>query len=320
MKAILQDEFLPDVGTLGAETMGWMGQDEIDMTGATCASLQADEDARESTPPLGSLYFNNFGKGVAFWKPDADAACFVNIPDVPSLDEYWMTDENACGPGEGGLKPGIVKRAGAPIEDQCKVPVNYGWSVQRMRNLITPADSKPVWNFVELGRPWSEANREAIPLPSIRAAAWHSIIAGAMGIEYFAHSFQPPPGCAATADVHRNCPAIRTAVTNLSNEIQGLAPVLYAPRLTSGFTANSNVRALAKWSGGKFYVIAATAGWIGPVAGSLAIPCVGDATATVLGESRTVPVSAGSWSDTFADPNAVHIYRIDGGSTCGLRN
>jgi hypothetical protein len=29
-------------------------------------------------------------------------------------------------------------------------------------------------------------------------------------------------------------------------------------------------------------------------------------------------LEAGSFSDTFADPNAVHIYRIDGGSTCGL--
>ena len=26
----------------------------------------------------------------------------------------------------------------------------------------------------------------------------------------------------------------------------------------------------------------------------------------------------GSFTDSFADKNAVHIYRIDGGSTCGL--
>jgi hypothetical protein len=29
-------------------------------------------------------------------------------------------------------------------------------------------------------------------------------------------------------------------------------------------------------------------------------------------------VSNGSFADQFADGNAVHIYRIDGGSTCGL--
>ena len=52
--------------------------------------------------------------------------------------------------------------------------------------------------------------------------------------------------------------------------------------------------------------------------GNFAIPCAGNATATVLGENRTLPVTAGSFSDSFADGNAVHIYRIDGGSTCGL--
>ncbi len=52
--------------------------------------------------------------------------------------------------------------------------------------------------------------------------------------------------------------------------------------------------------------------------GSFSIPCVGNATATVLGENRAIPVVAGSFSDSFADGNAVHLYRIDGGTTCGL--
>jgi hypothetical protein len=94
--------------------------------------------------------------------------------------------------------------------------------------------------------------------------------------------------------------------------------VLFAPYLTSGFTANSNVKALAKFSAGRFYVLAGTAGHIGPVPGSFSIPCVGNATATVVGENRTVPVNAGSFTDTFENPNAIHIYRIDGGSACGL--
>ena len=29
-------------------------------------------------------------------------------------------------------------------------------------------------------------------------------------------------------------------------------------------------------------------------------------------------VSGGSFTDSFADKNAIHIYRIDGGSRCGL--
>jgi hypothetical protein len=44
---------------------------------------------------------------------------------------------------------------------------------------------------------------------------------------------------------------------------------------------------------------------------------VGNAKATVLNENRSVPVANGTFRDQFADGNAVHIYRIDGGSSCG---
>lgn len=48
------------------------------------------------------------------------------------------------------------------------------------------------------------------------------------------------------------------------------------------------------------------------------LPCIGDATATVVNENRTIPVLCGSFTDSFADANTIHIYRIDGGSSCGL--
>jgi hypothetical protein len=68
---------------------------------------------------------------------------------------------------------------------------------------------------------------------------------------------------------------------------------------------------------GSIYVFAGSAG--AAATGSFSLPCVGDTTATVVGESRTVPVTNGSFTDGFADGNAIHIYRIDGvGSDCGL--
>jgi hypothetical protein len=57
---------------------------------------------------------------------------------------------------------------------------------------------------------------------------------------------------------------------------------------------------------------------------TFSMPCLGNATATRLapsnlpGEAASIPISNGSFTDSFADGNAVHIYRIDGGSTCGL--
>jgi hypothetical protein len=318
VKMIAQDEWLPEANQLGAETYGWMGTDEIDMKrdpAQGCAELQAEENARETTPPAGAAFYNNFGKGVLFWESDAQAACYVNVPDIPSFDEYWFSDNNVCGSSEGGGKPGVI------TANNCHVAANYGWSVQRLRNVISPVKSKPVFAFVELGCPFGNAAWPCIQTAQIRAAAFHALIAGAMGVEYFAHSFKSGAGngtCSSSPSIQRDCLAVKTTTTNVSNEIQGLAPMLYAPRLTSGFTANANVRAVAKWSGGRFWVIAATAGHIGPVAGTFSINCVGDATATVVGENRSVPVAAGRWSDTFANPTSVHVYRIDGGSVCGL--
>jgi hypothetical protein len=31
-----------------------------------------------------------------------------------------------------------------------------------------------------------------------------------------------------------------------------------------------------------------------------------------------MPVNAGTWADSFADKNSVPLYRINGGSPCGL--
>jgi hypothetical protein len=55
------------------------------------------------------------------------------------------------------------------------------------------------------------------------------------------------------------------------------------------------------------------------------MPCLGAAQATRLAptnlpaEAAAIQInSQGSFSDTFADKDAVHIYRVDGGSRCGL--
>ena len=106
-------------------------------------------------------------------------------------------------------------------------------------------------------------------------------------------------------------------VKSVNAQIKALAPVLNAPTVTSGWTKGATTKATVKWQGGHFYLFAGSANNVSST-GSFSIPCVGNATATVLGENRTVPVSGGSFSDSFADGNAVHIYRIDGGSSCGL--
>ena len=61
-----------------------------------------------------------------------------------------------------------------------------------MRRLVSPARSKPVWAFVEVGHPFTEDDFPAVTPAEVRAAVWQSLIAGARGIIYFNHSFGGP--------------------------------------------------------------------------------------------------------------------------------
>jgi hypothetical protein len=302
MRVFLQDEWLNSRITFGSETRGWMNSDELDMTigPAGCAEVKRKKRLFRRD---GRMVYANFGKGVLFWQSDKAAACFVHAVDLPSTDTYWFTDGNVCGSSEGGGKPGVVK------ENGCHVGANYGWQVNRVRSLVSPPRSKPVWNFVELGG--------GITPAQIRSAVYHSIIAGARGITYFNHQFG---GNCETQNILRDpCyPKVRAAVKATNKQVTALARVLNAPFVSSHWMHSRVTKAMVKWYRGHFYVFAGSAR-NGSSRGSFSIPCVGNATASVLGESRTIRVQRGSFSDSFADGNAVHIYRIDGGSACGLK-
>lgn len=109
---------------------------------------------------------------------------------------------------------------------------------------------------------------------------------------------------------------MRAAVGELNAQITALAPVLNAPTATSGWSQGPGTRTLVKRWDGHFYLFAGAESRA--VTATFSVPCVGNATVTVLHEDRTIPMTDGSFTDAFADGNSVHIYRIDGGSTCGL--
>ena len=95
----------------------------------------------------------------------------------------------------------------------------------------------------------------AIAPAEVRAAVWHSLIAGARGVIYFNHSFGGPclshhvlrdVGCYA---------AVREMVKSVNAQIKTLAPVLNAPTV-EGWTTTPSVRAMVKWYDGRFFVFA----------------------------------------------------------------
>ena len=301
-------------GAPGAQAIaGWELRDEIDMQLGPVQGFAELQNILAGLPRDGRLRYNNYGKGVMFWQSDAEAARFVNGQDLVSADTYWFTDNNICSQYEGGAL--LTGRTRALTAEECHRASNYGATVRRMRALVSPPRSKPVWAFVEVGHPFTEAHWPTIRPAEVQAAVWQSVIAGARGVIYFNHTFGGPNQ---TQHALRDpaYAAIRTAVAATNRQIAGLAPVLNAPTVSSGWSQGTGTTAMVKWANGHFYVFAGSAG--SAVTGSFSLPCVGDASAAVLDEGRTIPVRGGSFADSFADGNAVHIYRIDGGSTCGL--
>lgn len=290
---------------VGSETFGRLLDDEVDMTQGPNACPGTVNAAKASLPNDGRARYANYGKGVLIWGAtglgghnNRTSACFVNAQDITSADLYWFSDPFESDHPQSGNAWG------------------YGWNIRRQR-MLDARDGKqtPQWGFIEV----TDAMGAGAPTPAeIRAGVWHMLIAGARGIIYFQHKFKPPCDTHhALRETSSACyGATITAVRSLNAQIKSLATVLNSPFVTSGHSASSSVEHMVKWDGRNFYVfIAARTGG----QASFSIPCVGNAKATVLGEGRRLRVSRGSFADGFGDRNAAHIYRIDGGSSCGLR-
>jgi hypothetical protein len=283
----------------------WPGQGEVcDPADTPCGyTVQA---AVRAGLPEGALTYANYGKGVALRLDDAEAARFVNdYADVVSADTYWFTDPHICGGHEGGL----LLADGQPLtEPECRRAANYGRTVDRVRSLVDPPGSRPVWAFVELGHPFSEDDAPTITGPQVRAAVWSSVIHGARGVVYFNHSFGGD--CESFHLLREPCGAeVRPWVTDLNRQLAELGPALTAPFLDGAVRPDGPVDTAVKVDGDDQYLFAAATDGAATVRFDLR--CAADGTVTVLGEDRTLALEGGSFTDAFADGLAVHLYRYD---------
>jgi hypothetical protein len=322
MRAVIQSDERTRFDDIGSETAGWLLHDEVDMC---CGPPGFDggngydmlDSILAGLPRDGRFRFNNYGKGVLLSESDADAARFINGRNGPnshqqvvSTDLYWFTDPNERTNPRYGFGS------------------SYGDDVRKVRRLDAMDGKRmPVWHVVELGWPFTEGasagGRRILP-DEIRSAVWHSIIAGARGIDYFDHNFGP--GTPGSTILGQGYADNRAMAKSVNAQIKALAPVLNSPFVTSGQSAtdtiNGDVRYMVKWSGGHFYLFAGADHSGGNA--TFSMPCVGNASAVRLApsnlpdEATTIPVTNGSFTDSFADKNSIHVYRIDGGSSCGL--
>ena len=296
-------------GTPGAETVGYLTGDEVDMSitgwwGAPTAAQQlALNAAIASSPKDGRPLLTNFGKGIAFGTNVPAAQMMLNSQDIISCDIYWFTDSDVYQNTQGGVL--FNGGTSALTVAQTRRASNYGAVVAKMRSLL--GFKKPVWGFVENGGPFSY-NTTYITPAQMRAAVWHSIIAGAQGILYFNHTFGGPARGQHNFRTAYYAPT-RAVAAAVNAQIQSLAAALLGPTATGLVSAPASVKVLAKWNGGAPVIVA---GSTENVASTVTFTVAGhvSGTVTVLGESRTIPLVAGVFTDAFADGNTIHIYKV----------
>jgi len=224
-----------------------------------------------------------YGRGTRTNHPE-DYPEYMKGGDIVSFDIYPVTSTDAAIQG------------------------NLWYVGQGVERLVTWSQGeKVIWNAIET----THINSTVLPTPAqIRSEVWMSIIHGTRGILYFVHEWVPSfsePGLL-------RYPENMDAVKSVNAQIKGLAAVLNGPTITGELQAHSSnsgvpLKAMQKRRGTDNYVFA-VAMRDGMTSATFTLSgMTGNATAEVLGEGRTVAVTAGAFSDTFTG-YGVHLYKI----------
>jgi hypothetical protein len=249
--------------------------------------LRATDPARPVLLNLGQgvAYDNYIGRGVRRNHPE-DYPEYAKGADIVSFDIYPAVHDRPEVAGKLEFVAQGVQRLGQ-------------WT----------GGQKPVWNCIECTR---ISNVQTKPTPQqVRTEVWMALVHGSRGLIYFVHQFKPVFREAALLDD----PEMLEAVTAINRQIHELAPVLNRPSLDAEAAAVKSsapaapIALLAKRHQDSLYVFSVSMR-NAPAAGAFSVRGLPEeATAEVLGESRTVSVRKGEWTDAF-DGYQVHLYRI----------
>lgn len=302
-----QNEWTPaEVGN-DPSVVAWTVSDECDM-GLGCPGANDDENlaaqrsyvAQVRSYNDGRFAFANYGNGLLHtWWAIHTMDELMQIVDVASVDKYFYTSPHIWGitPDSPYWPTGAkVSSSGA-----------YGWLADQMARYQNPASIHPSWIFVEVARPYLTEDGSLVIKPEqIEGAVWSAIIHEARGIAYFQHSNDP--SCSGYALI--DCDSARQdKVKAVNSKIQSLAPVLNTQSYRYDFGAG--VDTMFKVYDGSAYVFADIGLLQGPGTKTFKLPPeIKGTSATVVGESRSVPVVNGSFTDTFSSEYTHHVYAI----------
>lgn len=285
--------------------VGWHVSDECEMGMGPCSTddeyrrlaIQKGWVDRVRSFGDGRLVQANFGNGVlgTWWAPNT-MDDHLSLMDLVSVDKYAYTSPHVQWLfGETPSWPDSRNPASAGA---------YGWQQDRMEGFMSPPAAKPNWVFVETAKPFlTESGATTIRPEQVEGAVWNSLIHGASGIAYFQHNNNGQCGTYSLVDCSQ---AIKDKVRAINGDVRSLAPVLN----TQGYvwTFGTGLETALKTYAGHAYVFAMTDGGTGSRTFTLPPGTTGDV--EVVGEGRTLPVSGGRFTDSFAAEFSHHIYRV----------
>lgn len=324
------DEWTPaEVGN-NPRAVAWFISDELDMGMGLNTDHDNDGDVDEydgiaeqrqrvalaQSYNDGRFLHANFGNGIlrTFWSPNT-MYDHVALMNSSSADKYTYTSPHVI-----DLIDGMHDAPDWPNG----VPVNraysYGWQADQMRRFQNQNDLRAIWTFIETARPLLIENGAMTIQPDqIEGAVWSALIHEARGIAYFQHNNDAAyGGNYSIVDI----PAVHTKVKAINAKVKSLAPVLNtqsyynSTSVVDGFTYyrysfSNGTDTMLKTYDGHAYIFAGIG--IGHSTGTKTFalpPGVNGTTVEVVGESRTLTVTNGSFVDSFAFEYTHHVYKI----------
>jgi hypothetical protein len=281
------------------------------------------------------LTYSDFLSADMYWLTDEEQGSTVYV--ACQIESSSSACDNDRGPGFSAA--------------QAALPANYGWNTTRLEALAAMnGSSKPAAADVETGCPGFSYHGTAncITPPQSVAAAWQALIAGARGIVWFQHNFNGPCetytsfyqgsnpssseyNCQITPSNANLCPTCSAytlhqmvkTITAANHEIDSLDKVLLSPTAVGEVSTSGDLSVMAKsyQDNRACYVFAGSGRPFNPppTNQSDTFHLADDYTGTVTpvdGEGNAlspVTITNGTFTDTFANENAIHLYDIPAG-------
>ena len=264
----------------------------------------------------GRFHHANFGNGIlrTYWSQVGGAMeAHVALMDSSSADKYTYTS-----PDVEGIIDGVHDAPDWPNGAPVPRAYSYGWQADQMKRFQNPANPKPIWTFVETARPFlTETGARSITPDQIEGAVWSALIHEARGIAYFQHNNDGRDTYSIVG-----IPEVHTKVKAINAKVKSLAAVLNTQSYYNTtvdvndftyyrYTFNNGTDTMLKTHGGFAYIFAGIGIGHSLGAKTFTVPVgVAGTTVEVVGESRTINVVSGSFSDTFANEYTHHVYKI----------